>query len=93
MTIGRRSFFTAIGAAVAAVKTAPSEQPVVFSSDACILCGFWNGLSPWGSIIHPGVMRCSDKTACQARQIDALLGTLTPWQKKTGVVVARGKRR
>jgi hypothetical protein len=89
--IGRRGFFTAIGAAVVAIKAAPSEQPVVFSSHACILCGFERDLSPWGGEGRL-VMRCADKSGCQARQINALLGTRTLWQERTGTIMAKGKR-
>lgn len=92
MNIGRRGFFTAVGAAVAAIKAAPAEQPVVFSSDACVLCGFEHMLSPWGSLAHPGVMRCTDRMGCQSRQINALLGTRTPWQERTGTIMAKGRR-
>lgn len=92
MTIlGRRSFFTVIGAAVASIKAAPAAQPV-FSSHACILCGFENNLTSWCSTSHPGVVRCTDRSGCQARQINALLGTQTLWQERTGVIMAKGKR-
>jgi hypothetical protein len=87
--IGRRGFFTAIGAAVVAIKAAPSG--LTFSPHACILCGFDHDLSPWGWNERT-VMRCADKAGCQARQINALLGTRTLWQERTGTVMAKGKR-
>jgi hypothetical protein len=91
MSLGRRSFFTAIGAAVAAVKVAPAEA--AFPSDACVLCGFDHDLKSWGNVVGPVVMRCADKGGCQARQINALLGDRTLWQERTGVVMAKGERR
>ncbi len=90
--IGRRGFFTAVGAAVAAIKAAPSSEQPIFSPYACVLCGFDKMLKPWEERVHPGVMRCADRMGCQSRQIDALLGTHTPWQERTGVVMAKGKR-
>jgi hypothetical protein len=87
--VRRRGFFTAIAAAVAAVEMAP--HGLTFSPHACILCGFERDLSPWGWDERT-VMRCADKAGCQARQINALLGTRTPWQERTGTVMAKGKR-
>lgn len=95
-TIGRRGFFTAIGAALATAKAVQAASPdapaIVFSPHACVLCGFDKMLKPWGNRVHSNVMRCADQSGCQSRQIDAILGTLTPWQKRTGVVMAKGKR-
>jgi hypothetical protein len=96
--IGRRGFFTAIGAAVAAVKAAPLAEAdgerLVISLDACILCGFDGGgqpnqIKPWGG--DGQAMRCADAKSCQDRQVNALLGTRTLWQERTGTVMAKGK--
>jgi len=84
--VSRRGFFTAIGAAVAATKSDGIQLP----SDACILCGFDHDLKPWGSY---RAMRCIDSSGCQCRQINALLGMRTPWQKRTSIVKAKGVRR
>jgi hypothetical protein len=84
--VNRRGFFTVVGAAVAAAHA--SDEPIAVSPNTCILCGFGERLKPWGP--H-NVMRCTDSSGCQARQINALLGTRTPWQERTGVVVAKGK--
>ena len=104
MTIGRRDFFTAIGTTIAALKMASpamaeaAELPVpclVISRDHCILCGFDQRLTSWAGEMadhpHADVMRCTDRASCQARQINALLGTRTPWQTRTGIVVANGE--
>lgn len=63
------------GEVVRALHEKMSREAVEEAEDdeMCVLCGFERDLSPWGGPTL--ILRCSDKSGCQARQINKLLGT------------------
>lgn len=83
MQFNRRTLFKALalfGITVPTITLADAPIP----KDACILCGFADGfdagLKAWGGPTY--VLRCTDLSGCQARQINIKLQTPTPWQAR-----------